>query len=139
MGIINSQYNYVDGKYDFMENFQYIKDYLEEADLTIGNLETTFAGSEVPYAGYPTFNCPDELALAMQNVGVDVVCKMSNHSLDQGEAGFYRTRQVLKNTGFDVIGTRDTANDKRYIIKDVKGIKVGIIGYGYMTEDYDEP
>lgn len=137
MGIINSQYNYVDGKYDFMENFQYIKDYLEEADLTIGNLETTFAGSEVPYAGYPTFNCPDELALAMQNVGVDVVCNMSNHSLDEGEAGFYRTRQVLKNTGFDVIGTRDTANDKRYIIKDVKGIKVGIIGYGYMTEDYD--
>ena len=63
---------------------------------------------------------------------------MSNHSLDKGEYGFIRTREVLKEKGFDVIGTRDSEKDSRYIIKEVKDIKVGITAYGYTTDAYEE-
>ena len=35
--------------------------------------------------------------------------------------------------GFDVIGTRSDEEQKKYLIKDIKGIKVGFINYGYET------
>ena len=61
---------------------------------------------------------------------------MNNHCLDRDVNGYYRTRKTLVDRGFDVIGTRESIDDKRYIIKDVKGIKVGVISYGYtMTAE----
>ena len=39
------------GVYDFKPSFEYIKPFLQNADLTIGNLETTFAGTSQPYDG----------------------------------------------------------------------------------------
>ena len=46
--------------YDYKPCFQYLRPYLQEADLVIGNLEVTFAGE--PYKGYPAFSSPDELS-----------------------------------------------------------------------------
>ena len=137
--ILDTQYNTENGQYDFTNNFQYIKEYLERADLAIGNLETTLAGIEnYGFSGYPSFNSPDSLADAMKDTGYDVVAKMNNHFLDRDVTGYYRTRQTLVDKGFDVIGTRATTDDKRYIIKEAEGIKVGIISYGYtMTAEGD--
>ena len=59
------------GGFDFNPSFEYIKPYLQDADLTIGNLETTFAGTSQPYAGYPAFNSPDEYCTAIKNAGFD--------------------------------------------------------------------
>jgi len=59
------------GNYDFNPSFEYIKPYLQDADITIGNLETTFAGTVQPYAGYPAFNSPDEYCSALKNAGFD--------------------------------------------------------------------
>ena len=52
----NSQYNdaYRNGEYDFSYVFEDIKPYIENADIAIGNLETTFAGAERGYSSYPT-------------------------------------------------------------------------------------
>lgn len=135
--ILDTQYNEITGEYDFNNNFQYVKDILSEADLAIGNLETTLAGAEnYGYSGYPSFNSPDSLADAMKEAGYDIVANMNNHCLDRDVTGYYRTRQTLVDKGFDVIGTRATADDKRYIIKEAEGIKVGIISYGYtMTAE----
>ena len=77
------------------------------------------------------------MADTMKDIGIDVVSNISNHSLDCGEYGFYRTRQILEERGFDIIGTRNSSEDSRYIIKEANGIKVGITAYGYVTEDYD--
>ena len=133
--LVQAMYDYNTGTYNFDYNFELMNGYLSNADLTIANLETTLAGEESGYEGYPCFNTPDELADSMKNAGIDVVSNMSNHSLDKGEYGFLRTRRVLKEKGFDVIGTRDNDKESRYIIKDIKGIKVGITAYGYTTED----
>ena len=42
--------------YDFKPVFEHVKPYLEEADLAIGNFETTVAGEDRGYAGFPLFN-----------------------------------------------------------------------------------
>lgn len=135
--ILETQYNEQSDTYDFKNTIQYVKDYLNNADLTIVNMEGTLSGLDnYGYSGYPSFNAPDELADAMKWVGVDVVNNMNNHSLDRDVRGFNRTRSVLKERSFDIIGTRESTNDNRYLIKDVNGIKVGIISYSYsMTAE----
>ncbi len=135
--ILETQYNSETYEYDFNNNFKYIKEYLEKADLAIGNLETTLSGIEnYGFSGYPSFNSPDSLADAMKSAGYDIVANMNNHCLDRDVNGYHRTRKTLVDKGFDVIGTRESIDDKRYIIKDVKGIKVGVISYGYtMTAE----
>lgn len=54
--------------YDFTYVLDDVKDYLSEPDLTIGNLETTFAGKSVGYSGYPTFNTPEALGENLKNL-----------------------------------------------------------------------
>jgi len=135
--ILETQYDSESDSYDFKNTLQYVKEYLSNADLTISNLEGTLSGiGNYGFSGYPSFNAPDELADAMKWAGIDVVNNMNNHSLDRDIRGFYRTREVLEDRGFDIIGTRSSEDDDRYIIKDVKGIKVGIISYSYtMTAE----
>ncbi|MDZ5010470.1 CapA family protein, partial [Clostridium perfringens] len=135
--ILETQYNNKDNTYDFKNTIQYVKNYLNDADLTIANLEGTLSGIEnYGYSGYPSFNAPDELADAMKWAGVDVVNNMNNHSLDRDVRGFNRTREILKDRSFDIIGTRGNTNENRYTIKDVNGIKIGIISYSYtMTAE----
>lgn len=139
--ILDTQYDLNTGEYDFTNNFQYIKEYLDGAHLSIGNLETVLAGADnYGFSGYPSFNSPDSLADAMKEAGYDVIANMNNHALDRDVSGYKRTREILVNRGFDVIGTRNSIHDKRYIIKDVEGIKLGIISYGYTmtTESYEK-
>lgn len=135
--ILETQYDAESNSYDFKNTLQYVKDYLSNADLAIGNLEGTLSGIEnYGFSGYPSFNAPDELADAIKWAGIDVLNNMNNHSLDRDVRGFYRTRETLEDRGFDIIGTRSSADDNRYIIKDVKGIKIGIISYSYtMTSE----
>lgn len=135
--ILETQYDVSSNKYDFKNTLQYVKEYLNNSDLTISNLEGTLSGVEnYGFSGYPSFNAPDELADAMKWTGIDVVNNMNNHSLDRDVRGFYRTRETLENRGFDIIGTRESIDNNRYTIKDVKGIKLGIISYSYtMTAE----
>lgn len=135
--ILETQYDAESDSYDFKNTLQYVKDYLSNADLAIGNLEGTLSGVEnYGFSGYPSFNVPDELADAIKWAGIDVLNNMNNHSLDRDIRGYYRTRETLENKGFDIIGTRSSEDNNRYTIKDVTGIKVGIISYSYtMTAE----
>ena len=88
-------YNSATGIYDFSYVFTDIADELSRADLTIGNLETTFAGSKRGYSSYPTFNTPDALAENLKSLGFDILCTANNHSLDKGYSGLERTLEIL--------------------------------------------
>ena len=123
-----------DGTYDFNPSFEYIKPYLQDADLTIGNLETTFAGTAQPYAGYPAFNSPDEYCTALKNTGFDFLVTANNHSMDTRESGLLRTIEVIKKHGLGYAGTYLNQRDHDSIrILTVKGIKLGILNYTYGT------
>ena len=128
------------GTYDFNYVFENIKDVTSQDDLTIGNLETTFAGPEVGYSGYPTFNTPDALGEALKNIGVDVLSTANNHCLDKGYKGLSRTLDVLDQLGIDHAGTSRTAEEQTQIlIKEVNDIKVGILSFTYGTNGINPP
>jgi poly-gamma-glutamate capsule biosynthesis protein CapA/YwtB (metallophosphatase superfamily) len=122
------------GTYDFNPSFEYIKPYLQDADITIGNLETTFAGTAQAYAGYPAFNSPDEYCAAIKNAGFDFLVTANNHSMDTREAGLLRTIEVIKKHNLGYAGTYLNQRDHDSIrIVNVKGVKLGILNYTYGT------
>ena len=90
---IEDAYDEETGSYDYRPCFQYIKPYIQAVDLAIGNLEVTLAGE--PYKGYPQFSAPDELLIALEDVGMDVIVTANNHSLDRRRAGLERTITML--------------------------------------------
>lgn len=132
---IKAQYDSATGEYDFNNNYKYVKPYIEKADVAMCNLETTFGGE--PYRGYPVFSAPDSLADAIKNAGFDIVFTSNNHMMDTGMKGVKRTLRVLRDKGFDVSGSRLSEEEPRFFIRNVKGVKVGFIGYTYETPSPD--
>ena len=138
----NTQYKdaFANGTYDFNYVFENVKDVMSQDDLTIGNLETTFAGAQVGYSGYPTFNTPDAMGEALKNAGVDVLSTANNHCLDKGFKGLSRTLDVLDQLGIDHAGTSRTPEEQaKVLIKDVNGIKVAILSFTYGTNGINPP
>lgn len=132
----NSQYKdaYRNGVYDFSYVFEDIKQYIENSDIAIGNLETTFAGKEKGYSSYPNFNTPENLAQDLKELGIDIVCTANNHSLDTGYKGLESTINFLDEIGMEHLGTyKSEEAQNQTLIKEVNGMKIAFLAYTYGT------
>jgi hypothetical protein len=138
-----------DSVYDFEGMFTEVAPYLQQADVTIGNLETTFSGLEIPgkfnieipetsftnpqknpKTGLPIFNCPDSFCTTLKNLGFQVLTTANNHCMDYGTAGLHRTLNLLDEYGIAHTGTfRSKEETQDYLIHEAKGIKIGILAY----------
>ena len=128
------QYNSVlqaDGTYDFSDNYTYIKEYIEAADLAFCNVETVFGG-QAP-RGYPTFCAPDELATNLKDAGFDVAITSNNHMLDCGSDGVLRNLEVLQAAGLKTVGSQLTEEEANFTIVSAQGLKIGVVAYTYQT------
>lgn len=126
--------------YDFSPSFKDVKKYILPADIAIGNLETTFAGEERGYSGYPAFNSPKELGIAVKNIGVDILSTANNHSLDTGSKGVISTLDTLDEIGISHTGTyRSKEEQDTILVKDVNGIKIAFISFTYGTNGIKVP
>lgn len=133
-------YNSSTKTYDFMPAFVNVSKYIEKGDIAIGNLETTLTGSEIGYSGYPTFNSPEELGVALKNIGVDVVSTANNHCMDKGTKGVINTLDNLDNIGISHTGTSRTKEEQDTIlVKDVNGMKVAFLSFTYGTNGIKIP
>ena len=136
----NDAYNEDTNSYDFSYVFEDISLYTKTADICVGNLETTFAGEDVGYSSYPTFNTPDSLAYELKDIGVDVLSTAGNHALDKGFDGLSRTIDVLNDADIAHLGTYQTAEEQnKPLIKYVKGIKLAFVNFTYGTNGISIP
>ena len=127
-------------KYDFSNVFKNIEDYIKDADISIGNLETTFSGEKRGYSGYPTFNTPDELATNLKDLGIDILSTANNHCMDKSYSGLVRTLDILDEVKIEHAGTsRSEDEQNKIIIKDVSGIKIAFLSYTYGTNGITVP
>lgn len=124
-----------DGTYNFSPIFQYCKDYVNQADYALANLETTLAGTAKPYQGNPFFNCPDEIVTACKDTGFDMLLTANNHAFDTGFDGYVRTLDVTREAGLETLGTMKDGTEPKYTIQEVNGIRIGMICYTYETTD----
>ena len=125
-------YNSATGQYDFTGNYTYIKKYIQDANLALCNVETTFKG-DGNYVGYPIFNSPDSLATAIRQAGFDVAWFANNHMIDTGKTGVLRTVELMRGEGMTVAGARLNTDEPRSPIVEVNGVKIGIVAYTYET------
>ena len=133
-------YNDETGEYDFSYVFDDISLYTKTADICVGNLETTFAGEDVGYSSYPTFNTPDSLAYELKDIGVDVLSTAGNHALDKGFNGLSRTIDVLNDADISHLGTYKSKEEQdKTLIKYVKGIKIAFVNFAYGTNGIPIP
>lgn len=133
-------YNSETKEYDFSYVYEDIKYYTKVADITVGSLETTFAGEDKGYSNYPTFNSPDSLATSLKKIGVDIISLAGNHALDYGYSGLCRTIDVLDESDISHLGTYKTEEEQeKLLIKNVKGVKIAFINYTYGTNGIPVP
>lgn len=103
---------------------------LKNDDITTANLETVFTKSEIKADKEYTFKAPPEFAKSLQLGSIEGVNVSNNHTYDFLDKGFQDTIDALKKykVGYFGYGNR--------WIRQVKGIKVGFLGYtGWSYSD----
>ena len=118
-----------DGGYDFESIFRYVAEYTARYDYSVANLETTLGGDNYPYQGYPDFNCPDEIVGAAKDAGIDMLLTANNHAGDTMASGIARTVEIIRGKGLTALGSQLNADEPKYAVVDVNGIKIGMVCY----------
>lgn len=131
---ITTAYDPATKTYNYETTFRYVKPYIEQADIAIGNLEVTLAGP--PYKGYPCFSSPDALGRAALDAGFDILLTANNHCLDRNKPGLERTINVLDT--FPTIFTGTFKDQKQRditypLIIEKNNIRLAILNYTYAT------
>ena len=121
-----------DGTYDFHENFEYVKPWLKQADLVLGDFEGT-VNKDHYLAGYPLFNAPGEVMDAIKDAGYQVLDLAHNHILDSQIEGVVSTADAIEKAGMTPVGvyTHESRDKAPLVIKEINGIKVAILAYSY--------
>ena len=136
----NSAYDSSTKTYNFSSVFKNVEKYISKADIAIGNLETTFAGEDRGYTGYPTFNSPASLGTALKDIGIDILSTANNHSLDKGYTGIVSTLDELDKIGIEHMGTsRSIEEQNKVLVKEINGIKIAFISFTYGTNGIPIP
>lgn len=124
--------------YNFDSIFTYVKSYISGADYAVANLETTLSGTDgKDYAGFPDFNSPDAIAASAKNAGFDMLLTGNNQCYNYGFEGLQRTLSVLREQNLAFIGTRDTKEEPRHVVKSIGGVKVGMTSYTFADLSSD--
>lgn len=137
---LSSAYDHHKGVYNFHECFTDIAPHLQKADFAVGNFETTLAGVEKGFSGYPRFNSPAELAAALKDSGFDLLFTANNHSMDSGADGVIKTIENLEAAGLGYAGTARSQEEKeRGFVFFQNNIKIIFYAYTYGTNGIPLP
>jgi poly-gamma-glutamate capsule biosynthesis protein CapA/YwtB (metallophosphatase superfamily) len=117
---------------DYDESFVATRDVLRAADITFGQLETSFAakGVRLPQARHAVLARP-EGAAALGRAGFDVISMAGNHCMDWGSEAFFETRAHLEAAGIAVVGAgANIAQARTPVVKTLgDGTRVAILAY----------
>jgi len=126
--------------YSFDNQFEMISDILNNADYTIGNLETTVGkyGNKA-YSGYPLFNSPTQILDTLKTSGFDMLTLANNHMLDRWFDGMKNTVNNVEKWGFDHVGAYRTQEERNTpVVKEIGGIKIGFVAYTHSTNTQEK-
>ena len=91
---------------DTLYSFAALRDSLDAADITFGNLESPIApdSSAAPDSG-SVFTAPSAAAAALARAGFDIVSTANNHAWDGGRAAVEETMRQLTRAGVRFVGS----------------------------------
>ena len=121
--------------YDFNGSFDFVRGLFAKADLVVGNFEATtcptapYMSEQTMIYGSPNLNAPASFAEAVRNAGYDMVVMSNNHNCDAGVQGIYDTLDTVDEYRLAHTGLFRSAEDTRFIVAEVEGIRVGLLSY----------
>ena len=130
--MIEDAYNSEKNTYDFSHMFGNVSNYIDDADIIMGTMETGIVSSN-----YNDKRAPIEFAKAVKESGVNLVTIAHNHSLDNGVDGLQETKENLKELGFDVVGDK-LEDSNAVIIKEVKDTKIAFLTYTCLMDNKNQ-
>lgn len=116
------------GNYDFRGAYTHVKELVSLADIATLNQETVLAKDRKP-SGYPRFNTPQQMADALDDLGIDLVTLANNHTFDQGEYGLRTTLEYWQT--IDVMTTGAYLNEQDASV--IRSIEVNDITFGFVS------
>ena len=132
---VTSDAKMADGSYDFTPIYQYVKPWIEQADIAFVNQETPTNPNKAP-SGYPAFNAPVSAVEGLIASGFDVVNFANNHIMDTGAKGAAATyeqwahREDVAITG--LFGSEEERKHKVTVIER-QGFRFAFLSYTYGT------
>jgi poly-gamma-glutamate capsule biosynthesis protein CapA/YwtB (metallophosphatase superfamily) len=122
------------------ESYAATREVLRAADVTFGQLETSFArtGVRAPQARHAVLARPDG-ADALARAGFDVISMAGNHVLDWGNEAFAETKANIERAGMHVVGAgRDIAEARSPISFTLPdGTRLAVLAYcSILPQDY---
>lgn len=135
-----------------------VSQWLHQADLVIGNLESAIVGDDIalpptPEAGPQPVILKAPLAApnALRQAGFDILSLANDHTLDYGSAGLAETDARLRQAGLLTVGAGASIEAAyRPLIVEVKGIRLAFLAFnligspqpvdtaGWARADWDE-
>lgn len=117
---------------NYDDSFAATHEVLRSADITFGQIETSFAeaGVRLPQARHAVLARP-EGAAALGRAGFDCVSMAGNHCMDWGSEAFFETRANLRAAGMQVVGAGANISEARvpalFVLDD--GTRVALLAY----------
>ena len=140
LSLSRSGYNPQKKTYNYDGFFKEVKPIISTGDWAIANLETTLAGAEMRYEGYPLFNAPAQIVDGAKNAGFNILTTANNHALDKGEKGLINTIKNIRSRGVLSTGTATSAEEAaKILIVNKNNISMAILAYTYGTNGIPIP
>ena len=115
-------------KYGYGYPFEKVKQYFEQDDLTVINLEGALYNYDAnmkPDSNYH-FRGSTDLVNILAVSGIEACSIANNHTIDYGATGLQSTIQTLEDAGIHWFGTLDEGAEATYIFEK-DGIKIGFV------------
>ena len=114
------------GQNDWRFPFLKIADYLNQADILFGNLESIISDKGTKVGSIYSFRADPKSIEGLEYAGFDIVSVANNHIFDYGRLAMEDSFNRLKEAGIDYVGGGFSKNEARSpVIKQIKNTKKG--------------
>ena len=117
--------------------FQLVKDYFNQDDLSIGNMEVVIGNDATRVSGGENYNfaAPSWVGDLVSSLDFEVLSTANNHAFDQGSAGVLSTLDYFANhSDILTVGTyRNREESNQLSIVEVNDIRFGFVAYTMGT------
>ena len=89
--------------------FKYVKKYISDSDISIGNLESIISdntNNKLYNSGGPSFRAENKSIETLKYSGLNTINISNNHSNDYGLIGINDTINILEKNNFNIVGKK---------------------------------
>lgn len=113
--------------------YTYVKEYFEQADFSIANLETPITRNGTKQEKQYSYRSSPDALPPLAAAGIDLVNLANNHSMDRGPDGLLDTMKHLDETGIKYVGAGENIDEAyQHVILDKNGIKLAFLGFSHV-------